>query len=448
MTELDFSLLLTDIADDYLLDVEAFLAKKRGKKPISGGKKAFFALIAAVICLLGGLVTAMAVNEEFRETVASWVGIAPAQIEPDESAVQEEAPAFEIPAAPYLTDEFIEQQIIRKAEQALPDDSFQFDEAGDLSSEQLMMLYLSLTPRDELETHRSKLDGYYYFPAEDIRETLDRYFESHTFDITQCANYDAASGAARFTVPAGDDTGFGQYLEPRIEEKSADGNTATFTIGFYWTLYHDGVSSSECYRRKVYTVEFYEGGWFYRAAKTLFFLPPAEMEEVALPDFDPAEPVAAEELVLSNGVHLGMRYGEVIETLGGVVAPAQPEGKYPYFLHEGIFYSFMADDAGEYRLQDISIQGAQSDVSTMRGIHLGMDIADVLALIPARDTQLKKWAVQTLYEDGEKIARLDFVADSFYSLNIETGESVLSITFSRVGTQVKYINIDAYTEEG
>lgn len=73
MTELDFSLLLTDIADDYLLDVEAFLAKKRGKKPISGGKKVFFALIAAVLCLLGGLVTAMAVKEDLRETILGWI---------------------------------------------------------------------------------------------------------------------------------------------------------------------------------------------------------------------------------------------------------------------------------------------------------------------------------------------------------------------------------------
>lgn len=445
MTNLDFSLLLTDVPDEYLLDVEAFLAKQRAKKPRFGGRRHISVLIAAVLVLLGGLITALAVNREFRETVASWVGISSAEIEQAEPPAQEQpepVPIFEIPAAPWLTDEYAAQQIIATAEKALPDDSFQFSNPSELSSEQLLMLYLMLTPWDELQTHRSALDAFYYYTDSDIRATLDQYFEDYIFDITQCSAYDAQSGMARFNVPAGDSSaGFGNYLEPRIEEKSSEGNTATYTVGFYRTLYQDGEASSECYRKKVYTIEFYDGGWFYRSAKTVFFLPHAVMEEVPLPDFDPKAPIKDEEFVLCNGVRLGMRYDEVIETLGGVVTPAVSEEEHPYFWHDGTVYFFSLAEDGEYRLVSLQIAGAQSGVYTLRGIRIGMDIADVFALIPAQDTELKRWAEQEIYRDGEYHAWLEFVANSFYSLRIQAQTQIADITFSRVGTQVKYIDL-------
>lgn len=354
----------------------------------------------------------------------------------------EKAPA-EIPAAPGLTDEYVLLEVLGKAEQALPDNSFNFSSPAQLSSEQLLMLFLMLMPRSELETCRSAADARYYFTEDYVRSTLDRYFEGYTFDIAQCSPYDTQSGAVVMNVLVGNCAGFGQYLYLRVTEQSADGNTATYTVDFCRTLYHDGEPASQVYRQKVYTVEYYDGGWYYRSAKTVFCEPEETQraEEAPLPDFDPSAAVTSEEFVLSNGVRLGMRYDEVIETLGGVVAPAVPEEEYPYFWHDGIFYSFSRDEDGSYRLNNLQITENNPDVFTLHGLRTGMPIEAVFATIPARDTELKQWAQQMLYDDGENRAWLEFVAMSYYSMRIFTEKYVADITFSRVGTQVKYITL-------
>ena len=52
-------------------------------------------------------------------------------------------------------------------------------------------------------------------------------------------------------------------------EKQFDQTIGTFTIDFHQKLYNDERPDTEVYQRKVYTVEFYDGGLYYLSAEVV-----------------------------------------------------------------------------------------------------------------------------------------------------------------------------------
>lgn len=169
-------------------------------------------------------------------------------------------------------------------------------------------------------------------------------------------------------------------------------------------------------------------------------------DEVQVPEVvrvtDYSERVAGDELVLQNGVRCGMTYDEVA-ALTGYAEPA-PDEEYCSFEADAVWYGFGRDDAGELVLDHMNVTEDAVDASICRDIKIGDSIGSVLAKIPARDTELKKWAWQDLYGsagDERGYAYLEFVAMSYYSMAILTPEGSVHITFSRDEMCVKWIEM-------
>ncbi|HIR49926.1 MAG TPA: hypothetical protein IAA53_01340 [Candidatus Avoscillospira avicola] len=156
--------------------------------------------------------------------------------------------------------------------------------------------------------------------------------------------------------------------------------------------------------------------------------------------YDPTAPVASEEFVLSNGVAMDMTYAAVLVCLGdGPDAPETPGGDTVTIQWDGILYGFYPDEDGVYRLDYLNLSEDCRDVTIFRGIGVGMPIDEVFAKIPAWDTELKQWAIQTIYDEGSCRSTLSYVALSYYVLNVYTPDYHAAITFSRAETAVKWV---------
>ena len=147
--------------------------------------------------------------------------------------------------------------------------------------------------------------------------------------------------------------------------------------------------------------------------------------------FTPAsntEPIQDYELVLDNGVEIGMDYNTVLALLEA------PHRVLPESIRSlesrGVLYGFYYDENLILRLNSISFRFAEDTVT---------------AKMPAYDTTLKKWAEHEIYGWADPAggkATLSFVADSFYFLTIVTpGGRVFSITFARLDNSVKWMDI-------
>ena len=122
------------------------------------------------------------------------------------------------------------------------------------------------------------------------------------------------------------------------------------------------------------------------------------------------------------------------------------------FASEGVIYTFSYDDQLVMRLDRIAFRYAE-DASTnatsalpaARDIKLGDTMQSVFEKLPAVDTTLKKWALQEIYgwaDETNGTATLQFVADSYYVLDIRTpNEHWLSITFARIDNTVKWMDV-------
>ena len=100
---------------------------------------------------------------------------------------------------------------------------------------------------------RQTADSSYIFSADLIYQTLDRYLEGYSFDISECPLYDPERGAV-ITPMAG---AFGGNVEVQLESKTFDGNTVVLTA-----LLDGSV-------RKTYTVTFCDGGYRYQSVRQL-----------------------------------------------------------------------------------------------------------------------------------------------------------------------------------
>ena len=143
-----------------------------------------------------------------------------------------------------------------------PDDAFTFDDPGELSSDELFRLFLWWTERSALEEYQNPDDGLYYFPGSAIHRTLDCYFGRYSFDIRQCADYDAESG----TVVAQT-----LYLDVRnvrtqMVSKTTNGREVTYVVDFYPVL-DDLQVGPEPVARKEYKLLCYPGDFYIESAR-------------------------------------------------------------------------------------------------------------------------------------------------------------------------------------
>ncbi len=165
--------------------------------------------------------------------------------------------------------------------------------------------------------------------------------------------------------------------------------------------------------------------------------------ELIVRETDYSRRVAGDEVVLHNGVRFGMDFAEVAMLIG--YTHAMPEDEYFSIEQDDIWYGFAAGDDGNVWLTNINIQEEAVEASIFRDIKIGDSIESVFERIPARDTELKKWAWQDLYgsADSDEYAALEFVAMSYYAMRIVTPEGSAHLTFSRSENRVKWMELYA-----
>ena len=154
--------------------------------------------------------------------------------------------------------------------------------------------------------------------------------------------------------------------------------------------------------------------------------------------------VTSDEIVLHNGISIGMSYDEVAAYSG--YTGEKPEGTDTVsIVWENITYSFAPDTEKGLKLSYVNIAEEAVDASIFRDIKIGDSLDSVFGKIPAKDTELKKWAIQFLYgyedTDPKGYADLRFIALSYYTVNVFTPEYVVNITFAREAMTVKWIEI-------
>lgn len=169
-------------------------------------------------------------------------------------------------------------------------------------------------------------------------------------------------------------------------------------------------------------------------------------EAVDLTDY--TQPLRDGEVVLANGVQLGMDYETVLALLGDSAQVLSSGG----LEADGVEYGFYQGNglvrrlySVSYRLAEDTWLGKTAQLAAPRDIHLGDSMQSVFDKIPG-DTELRQWEFQDVYgpNDDGSAANLQFVAYSFYSLNLTTaGGQTVSITFARADNSVKWIDIMA-----
>lgn len=160
-----------------------------------------------------------------------------------------------------LTDEYL-ISLISGMEIGLTDkNSFTFSDPTELSEAELYLCFLLLSDYDELEAkYWDSENQVFLFTSDVITARLSKYFKDFDFDITQDSEYDAQADA--IVTPSA--SGFGGDRRFVLTDKSLDGNTVTFTVGFYG--FDDDVDEADPYQTKAYTIEFYDGGYYYLSA--------------------------------------------------------------------------------------------------------------------------------------------------------------------------------------
>ena len=178
---------------------------------------------------------------------------------------EQEAQRLMTIAPSLLTDENL-RSILSGPEIALVNNGFTFDSPADLSSEQLLMLFLYWAA-DYTRDNYKQADGKYHIPEHSINATLSQHFRagSFTFDITQCGDYDPSDGTAVIENVSG----FGGDRDLRIADVQVlEGSTVQVTADFYNADPFLNDSGGELrYARKIYTLEFYNSGVLFQSAR-------------------------------------------------------------------------------------------------------------------------------------------------------------------------------------
>ena len=157
-----------------------------------------------------------------------------------------------------LTDSYL-VSLVHTLELGMTAVPFTFDRPKDLTPEQLWLMFLLLTPKQELEVTYEKTDKMYHITKDRMEDTLISYLQYYLFDITKNPGYDEASGEV--IVPTV--SGFGGDSLAKLREKSVDGNTVTFTVDYYSP---DDVNYATVQKSKTYTVTFLYSRYRYESA--------------------------------------------------------------------------------------------------------------------------------------------------------------------------------------
>ena len=158
---------------------------------------------------------------------------------------------------------------------------------------------------------------------------------------------------------------------------------------------------------------------------------------------DSSMPVQPCELMLPNGVYLGLDYATTMQLAqayrGSRVYRGQTVGD--NFTIDGVSYYFAADDDNVLRLDSYTVNTAElAAQSFLRGVKLGDSLQSVLDTIPTADWQPEEPYSQLLY--GEDLvsgnrAVLDWRSSiyhpSYYTLIIKAGEDSANIEFDHDG---------------
>lgn len=164
-----------------------------------------------------------------------------------------------------LTDSYL-VSLVHTLELGMTAVPFTFDRPKDLTPEQLWLMFLLLTPKQELEATYQKQDGMYHITKERMEDTLISYLPYYRFDLTKNPGYDEASG--EIIVPMV--SGFGGDSLAKLREKNVNGNTVTFTVDYYSP---DDVNFANVQKSKTYTVTFNYGRYRYESAVEAAALP-------------------------------------------------------------------------------------------------------------------------------------------------------------------------------
>lgn len=155
--------------------------------------------------------------------------------------------------------------------------TFTFRSASELTSEELYLSFLLLTPYDELIRCWDESAQNFYFTEDDICAELSKYYRNFHLDIRQNQYYDVSARA--IVTPSA--SGFGGGRNIVIEEKTMEGDILTVTAAFY-KMDDQTYAPENCQLRKIYTLERYDGGWYFLSAIEQPMAECAEPETAAL----------------------------------------------------------------------------------------------------------------------------------------------------------------------
>ncbi len=155
--------------------------------------------------------------------------------------------------------------------------TFTFRSASELTGDELYLSFLLLTPHDDLNRCWDAEAERFYFTEDYIVSELSKYYRDFYFDIRQNADYSVDARA--IVTPLA--SGFGGGRNIVIEEAAMQDDTLTVTAAFYDML-DETHAPENCRLRKIYTLERYDGGWYFLSAIEQPLSDCAEPETAAL----------------------------------------------------------------------------------------------------------------------------------------------------------------------
>ena len=180
----------------------------------------------------------------------TFTGADPGEEEPDTGWTLDES---------QLTDDYLISLVIGEEIALTGDNSFTFETPMDLSSQELYILALAWGGSEGAFDHCYDAETEEYtIHQEDLEAVLTPHFKEFSLDLTEISTYDSTVGAVvTWTV-----TGFGGDRSMAVSEKQVEGNVVTFTAQFY----EDEEKTGQPYAAKTYTLEFYDGGYWFLSA--------------------------------------------------------------------------------------------------------------------------------------------------------------------------------------
>lgn len=157
-----------------------------------------------------------------------------------------------------LTDEYLISLVYGPECALRGDKQFIFDDPNELEVDQLFILFLLLTDDAILNEHWNPDEEIFCFTSDVICTQLQKYFKQVTFDIADHEKYDKSKNAI-VTLTA---SGFGGDRNMKLAHKEINGDVVSFVVDFFADFDMQGAA----YQRKTYTVEFYEGGYYFLSA--------------------------------------------------------------------------------------------------------------------------------------------------------------------------------------